>query len=603
MNLELMNSGKYNPASAFQPDQALYFLFHEFLSSRFKFLDFFAPWRLGVKNFLSAGTLKFSWRKARATGISFTLAAGFFMLAASAGPRRVAPCRHDPCRISLTLAATMTIQIYNTQTRRKEPFAPLNPPVVTIYNCGPTIYDHFHIGNARNFVFMDMARRWLERRGFQVRFVQNLTDIDDKIIKKANDEGITADDVTAKFIPLYFEDADKLRVRRATVHPRATEHIPDILALIQKLVDKGLAYPASGTVWYSVRKFAGYGKLSGRRLEDLLEGARVEATGEKAEPGDFALWKAAKPGEPAWDSPWGPGRPGWHIECSAMAMKCLGETIDIHAGGSDLIFPHHENEIAQSEGATGRPFCRFWMHNGFLNIDSQKMSKSLGNFLKIDQVLQRAPVEAVRHFLLSAHYRSPLDLTETALEESASATRRVNDAIETAQKVLALEGIGEGGTAKPAKSKRTKETEETEETRDLLKRFEEAMDDDFNTPKALAVLFESVSLIHEARQAKPMDPARLMALVAFARGLRDFFSLEPSTAAASAASGATDAGATESGDDSLAPKLIELLIETRQMARKAKAFAIADRVRDGLAERGIALEDHPQGTIWKRKEG
>ena len=309
----------------------------------------------------------------------------------------------------------MAIQIYNTLTRRKEPFEPLNPPEVKIYNCGPTVYDHFHIGNARNFVVMDMVRRWFVERGYRVKFVQNLTDIDDKIIQKANEEGISTQEVTGKYIPHYFEDAAKLRVRPANVHPKATEHVPDILALIERLIERGLAYEAGGSVYFSVGKFEGYGKLSGRRLEDMLSGARVEPGEEKHEPGDFVLWKRAKPGEPEWQSPWGPGRPGWHIECSCMAMKHLGETIDIHAGGTDLTFPHHENEIAQSEGATGKPFCRVWMHNGFLNIDSEKMSKSAGNFLKIDQVLSRAPAEAVRHFLLSAHYRSPLDLTDQAL--------------------------------------------------------------------------------------------------------------------------------------------------------------------------------------------
>jgi cysteinyl-tRNA synthetase len=472
----------------------------------------------------------------------------------------------------------MPIQIYNTLTRKKEPFEPIAPGQVTIYNCGPTVYDHFHIGNARNFVVMDMVRRYFEVRGYKVRYVQNLTDIDDKIINKAREGGITADAVTARFIPLYFEDAAKLRIRPATVHPRATEHIDDIIALIARLVDKDLAYASNGSVYFRVRGFEGYGKLSGRRLEDLLEGARVEANDEKQAPGDFVLWKAAKPGEPEWPSPWGPGRPGWHIECSCMAMKHLGETIDIHSGGSDLIFPHHENEIAQSEGATGKPFCRVWMHNGFLNIDSRKMSKSLGNFLKIDQILQRAPVEAVRHFLLSAHYRSPLDLTETALDESASAVGRINDTIATTEKLLAMEcAAGPAG--------------ETDAVRELRARFEEAMDDDFNTPRAMAVMFDAVTAIHEARKAKSQEMNDLRALLAFAIQLRDFFSLEPAPCESEGA-----------GASSLTGPLVELLIETRQMARQAKAFAIADRIRDRLSELGIALEDHPQGTIWKQTD-
>ena len=456
----------------------------------------------------------------------------------------------------------------------KEVFEPLKPGEVSIYNCGPTVYDHFHIGNARNFVVMDLVRRYFIYRGYRVRFVQNLTDIDDKIINKANQEGISTDDVTARYIPLYFEDAAKLRIRPADIHPRATEHIDDIIHLIRRLEERGLAYTSAGSVYFSVRAFDGYGKLSGRRLEDLLEGARVEASEDKREAGDFVLWKAAKPGEPFWNSPWGPGRPGWHIECSCMAMKHLGETIDIHAGGSDLIFPHHENEIAQSEGATGRPFCRFWMHNGFLNIDSEKMSKSLGNFLKIDQVLQRAPAEAVRHFLLSAHYRSPLDLTEDALQNSASAVRRINEAIETTIKL-----IGAPPSPPPA----------SERVDALRTQFEAAMDDDFNTPVALSVLFQAINAIHDLRRnaGDAATQSELAALLAFAIELRDFFSLEPA--------------ATSGAADELTPRLIELLIEARQLARKNRDFAVADRVRDGLGELGILLEDHPQGTIWKKK--
>jgi cysteinyl-tRNA synthetase len=500
------------------------------------------------------------------------------------------------------------IQIYNTLTRKKEPFEPLHPPTVTIYNCGPTVYDHFHIGNARNFVVMDLVRRWFEWRGYKVRFVQNLTDIDDKIISRADEEGITTDQVAAKYIPLYFADADKLRIRKADVHPRATEHVADIVALIARLIDKGLAYSAAGSVYYSVASFPGYGKLSGRRLEDMLDGARVEPGEEKRDPGDFALWKAAKPGEPTWESPWGPGRPGWHIECSCMAMKHLGETVDIHAGGTDLTFPHHENEIAQSEGATGKPFVRFWMHNGFLNIDKKKMSKSLGNFLKIDQVLERASAEAVRHFLLSAHYRSPLDLTDEALDNSASAVRRINEAIDTGRSLLKLAGMTGGAST------------ETDDVRQLCGLFESAMDDDFNTPKALAALFDLVSLIHEVRQGSPIDYERLNALVRMASVIRDLFGLESASAAEGmlapqlselmAETGRTATELQLSGDGRWQPDgqaetvdaMMDWMIEARRRARMAKAFAIADKIRDRLADLGILLEDHPQGTIWKRKE-
>ncbi|MCE5228766.1 cysteine--tRNA ligase [bacterium] len=476
----------------------------------------------------------------------------------------------------------MAIQIYNTMSRRKENFEPLNPPNVTIYNCGPTVYDRFHIGNARNFIFMDMVRRWLEYRGFTVRFVQNLTDIDDKIINRARAEELDFRAITGRYTAAYFEDAGRLGVRPADVHPKATEHIGDIVKLIQRLIDRGLAYEAGGSVYFSVKSFKPYGKLSGRKTEDLLEGARVEVSAEKRDAADFALWKAAKPGEPKWDSPWGPGRPGWHIECSAMAMVELGETIDIHAGGIDLSFPHHENEIAQSEGATGKPFARYWMHNGFLNIDSEKMSKSLGNFLRADQILERWPAAAVRHFLLSGHYRSPLDLSENAMEDSASAVKRIQDGIETAEKLLELVS---GKTTDG----------ETDETRELRERVETAMDDDFNTPRALAVLFDAVGLIHETRKQVEGDGeerlaaiGRLSALLAFVREFAEFFGLTASIGASTA--------------DKLVEPLMQLLIETRALARKRKAFDVADMIRDRLADIGISLEDHPQGTIWKRKE-
>ncbi len=475
----------------------------------------------------------------------------------------------------------MPIQIYNTMSRRKETFEPLNPPAVTIYNCGPTVYDRFHIGNARNFVFMDVVRRWLEYRGYKVRFVQNLTDIDDKIINRARAEELDFRAITGRYTAAYFEDAGRLGVRKADVHPRATEHIGDIVSLIRRLVDRGLAYEAGGSVYYSVKSFGEYGKLSGRKTEDLLEGARVEVAAEKRDSADFALWKAAKPGEPTWDSPWGPGRPGWHIECSAMAMAELGETIDIHAGGMDLTFPHHENEIAQSEGATGKPFARYWMHNGFLNIDSEKMSKSLGNMLQADQILERWPPSAVRHFLLSGHYRSPLDLTETALEDSASAVKRIQDAIDTAEKLLLLEN------AEPIAI--------TDETMDLRGRVEAAMDDDFNTPRALAVLFDAVGLIHETRkqvegagEERRQAVERLAALLSFAREFTQFFGLMAATGGAA--------------PDGLVAPLVQLLIDARAQARQKKAFDLADLIRDRLGDIGILLEDHPQGTIWKRKE-
>jgi len=481
----------------------------------------------------------------------------------------------------------MAIQIFNTMTRKKEPFVPLHPPHVTIYNCGPTVYDHFHIGNARNFVVMDVVRRYFEYCGYQVKFVQNLTDIDDKIIRRAAEEHTTFQAITDRYIPCYFEDARKLRIRPADLHPRATEHIGEIVVFIQDLIAKGFAYEINGSVYFSVSRDKEYGKLSGRRVEDLLEGARVEVSEEKQEAADFALWKSAKPREPAWESPWGRGRPGWHIECSVMAMRHLGDTIDIHAGGTDLTFPHHENEIAQSECRTGKPFARYWMHNGFLNIDGEKMSKSLGNFKRVDQVLEHFSPAAIRYFLLSAHYRHPLDLAEEALEEAVAAVRRINDTLETGAKILAIEPLA----PTPAGAS------ESEEVVALRGRFQTMMDDDFNTPRALAVLFDVVGLIHETRAAAQSETDdekrarlhRLAALVGFGRALRDFFSLEVEAAEAAPRGALTE-------------PLMDLLIETRGLARQAKQFAIADRIRDRLGELGLVLEDHPQGTIWKRKE-
>ena len=469
------------------------------------------------------------------------------------------------------------IQIHNTMTRKKEVFEPIDSEQVRIYCCGPTVYDRFHIGNARPFIFMDVVRRYFEYCGYKVRFVQNITDIDDKIIKRAHDENLDWTEIARRYTAHYLEDSKKLRVRPADVNPKATEHIDDMIEFIGRLVDKGLAYAAEGSVYFSVGDWKPYGKLSGRNTEDMLEGARVEVNAAKRDPRDFVLWKASKPGEPVWSSPWGEGRPGWHIECSVMAIKHLGETIDIHAGGSDLIFPHHENEVAQSEGATGKPFARYWMHNGFLNIDSEKMSKSLGNLIRIDQMLERASAAVVRHFLLGAHYRHPLDLTEEAIEESNAAIRRINDSLHTGEALLALEGDSDRASA-------------TAEVQALRKQFEAAMDDDFNTPRAMAVLFEVVGLIHETRKSQPPDLDRLASLVAFGRELCEFFGFEDEKA---------ESGGKAS--DALIDDLMALLIDTRQAARKQKAFELADMIRDRLGEIGIAIEDHPQGTIWKRE--
>ncbi len=501
----------------------------------------------------------------------------------------------------------MPLTIYNSLSRKKEAFEPIDPAKkrVTIYNCGPTVYDHFHVGNARNFVVMDVIRRYLER-SYEVKFVQNLTDIDDKIINRAKEEGVAFNEIRQKYIASYFENAAKLRIRKADAHPCATEFIPQMIGLMKRLEAAGLAYVSDGSLYYRVRKFSEYGRLSGRSVDDLREGARVEVNEKKEDPLDFVLWKAAKPGEPKWPSPWGEGRPGWHIECSTMAMTLLGESIDIHSGGHDLMFPHHENEIAQSEGATGKPFVRFWLHNGFLNIESQKMSKSLGNILKIDQILARYSVPAVRFFLLSAHYRHPLDYSSGALEEATSAVRRINECFDTTAKILADQGYEIGDT-------------DGKEFDQFQERFAQTMDDDFNTPQALASLHDLVTEIFKRLKERAPDYKGIAALLQGGLGLQKFFGLEPER----------DGGDEERlvneirgiytdvtvealnkhldmpkvlDDPQSKDQLIRSLIECRKLARKQKFFDLADLIRKRLAEVGISLEDHPQGTIWKKIE-
>ncbi|HOB20889.1 MAG TPA: cysteine--tRNA ligase, partial [Candidatus Atribacteria bacterium] len=328
------------------------------------------------------------------------------------------------------------MKLYNTLTRKKEDFVPLVPGEVRMYSCGPTVYNYFHIGNARPFIIFDVFRRYMEYKGYKVTFVQNFTDIDDKMINRANEEGITVKELADRFIDEYFKDADALGIRRATVHPRATEHIEDIIRFIERLIEKGLAYVAGGDVYYNTAAFESYGKLSGQSLEDLELGARVEINEDKRNPMDFALWKSQKPGEPAWESPWGMGRPGWHIECSVMATKYLGETIDIHSGGQDLIFPHHENEIAQSEGASGKPFARYWLHNGYINVDNRKMSKSLGNFFTVRDISKQFDLEVVRLFMLSSHYRNPINFSDELLRQAQSALERLYNAKDNLEYLL-----------------------------------------------------------------------------------------------------------------------------------------------------------------------
>ena len=469
------------------------------------------------------------------------------------------------------------IRIYNTLTRSKDPFTPLAGDTVRMYVCGVTVYDRAHVGHARSAVVFDVIRRHLAYRGYQVRFVKNFTDVDDKIIRRANDEGVPASAISARYIEEYRKDMATLGVRPADEEPRATEHVPRMIGLIQRLVAKGIAYEAGGDVFFEVRKFPRYGTLSGKRLPELLAGVRVEVDERKHDPLDFVLWKASKPGEPSWPSPWGPGRPGWHIECSAMAMHYLGESFDIHGGGEDLIFPHHENEIAQSEGATGRPFARFWVHNGLANLGSQKMSKSLGNTLTIHDLAQRHAPDALRLYLLGAHYRHPLDFAEGRIDDAERALERFAVLFETADRLA-----GRGASAPGADGGLLAALAE------LRARVETALDDDFNTPRALAALFEMASTLHAYREAadrgeRPAGP--------FLIGVSELVAL-----------GGVLGLFAKPRDAAPPPEVlarIEALVRARDQARAGRDFAAADRLRAELEALGATTEDTPQGTRWK----
>ena len=461
------------------------------------------------------------------------------------------------------------MQIYNTMTRKKEELVTLVPGEVSMYVCGPTVYNFFHIGNARPFVVFDTLRRYLEYRGYKVKFIQNFTDIDDKLIRKANEEGITVPEVAERYIKEYYTDADALSVERATCNPRATEHIPQIIALVETLIEKGHAYPAeNGDVYFSVRSFPGYGKLSGQSIEDLESGARIDPTDVKRDPLDFALWKGAKPGEPAWDCPWGKGRPGWHIECSAMSMELLGPTFDIHAGGQDLVFPHHENEIAQSEAATGKPFARYWMHNGYINVNNQKMSKSLGNFLLVREIGKEFDLEAVRLFLLGAHYRNPVNFSRDLVEQSNAGLIRIR----TARERLAEAKEGPATDADAAFIASLDE---------YKGKFCEAMDDDLNTADAIGVLFDYAravnTFVSEPRSKEALDKAAVL-FDDITRVL----------------------GILQHKKEEEFPAEALALLEERAIVRKAKDWARADAIRDELKAMGFAVEDSKDGAKLKR---
>lgn len=481
----------------------------------------------------------------------------------------------------------MSLRVYNTLSGKKEEFQPLVPGQVGMYVCGVTVYDYCHIGHARANIVFDIIYRYLQFAGYQTTYVRNYTDVDDKIINRANERGIPSQELAEEFIRAFDEDMDALGLAKPTHEPRATEYIDQIIEICRILIDKGMAYAAGGDVYYRVDKFAGYLKLSKRNLEEMQAGARIAPGEQKENPLDFALWKAAKPAEPSWKSPWGPGRPGWHIECSAMSSSLLGDSFDIHGGGRDLIFPHHENEIAQSEGASGKPFAKYWIHNGFVNVNQEKMSKSLGNFFTIRDILRQYDPEVVRFFILSAHYRSPIDFSDQNLVEAQAGLSRFYEAQLTADQ--AVDGAAESAAA-------------SSEGAELEARFREAMDDDFNTALAIAHLFEGVRTINRLVATRKFR--KKAELVAQVRELRTtvlklgtvlgIFNSEP---------GAWLERVRLAGLARLDISLeeIEAGIEERRQARSDKNFARSDEIRADLAERGIELLDSPQGTTWRLK--
>lgn len=464
----------------------------------------------------------------------------------------------------------MPIKFYNTLTKRIEEFIPLEPGKVKIYMCGPTVYDYFHIGNARSFVMIDIIRRYFIYKGYEVKFVMNLTDIDDKIINKALSEGTTAQYIAEKYSKAFFEDISKLKIKPADVYPKATETINDIINLIQNLIEKGFAYTIDGDVYYDVTKFSEYGKLSGKNLEDLISGARVDVNEQKKHAADFALWKAAKPGEPFWESPWGNGRPGWHIECSVMSMNNLGETFDIHAGGNDLIFPHHENEIAQSEAATGKTFARYWLHFGFLNIDNQKMSKSLGNFFTARQILEKYSPEALRLLYSQTIYSAPLNFSTDILNNAENAVKRLKNSLHLVQ------------------SAPLTQSQEDFNVQRFYQAFEEAMDDNFNTPQAVAVIFDFVkevnSFVAKYNALSSSNKEKILLLfLNLGQGVLGIIDLEKENKI----------------DDKLIDDLLKILIELRAQLRSEKRFDLSDKIRDELKKLGIELEDKKGITTYK----
>ena len=462
------------------------------------------------------------------------------------------------------------MKILNTLTRRKEEFVPINEGKVGIYVCGPTVYDYIHIGNARPMIVFDTLRRYLEYKGYDVNYVSNFTDVDDKIIKRANEEGVDASVISERYIAEVKKDMAALNVREATTHPKATEEIPDMIEMVKTLIEKGYAYEVNGTVYFRTRKFKDYGKLSKKNIDDLRSGNRdllVSGVDEKEDPLDFVLWKPKKEGEPSWTSPWGDGRPGWHLECSVMSKKYIGDVIDIHAGGEDLIFPHHENEIAQSEAANGTEFARYWMHNGFLKINNEKMSKSLGNFFTVREIAEKYPLQVIRFFMLSAHYRSPLKFSADLVEASKNGLERILTAVDRLKSISGTEGEVDKAVA--------------DEMDAFVKKYEAAMDDDLNTADAISVIFELVKYAN-VNVTEESTKATVELVLNTVTKLCNILGI-----------------ITEKKKEILDSD-IEALIEERQAARKAKNFARADEIRDQLSDMGIILEDTREGVKWKR---
>lgn len=466
------------------------------------------------------------------------------------------------------------MKIYNTMTRKKEEFIPLEEGKVKMYVCGPTVYNFIHLGNARPFTVFDTLRRYFEYRGYEVTYIQNFTDVDDKIIKRSHEEGISPEEVAEKYIKEYFIDCDGLGIKRATVHPQVTDNIENIIVFVQDLIDKGYAYEAGGDVLFRTRKFEEYGKLSHQNIEELELGARIDVDDKKEDPLDFVLWKAKKEGEPGWQSPWGEGRPGWHIECSVMSNRYLGNTIDIHAGGQDLQFPHHENEIAQSECRNGHTFARYWMHNGYINVDGEKMSKSLGNFFTVRDISEKYDLGLVRFFLLATQYRNPVNFSDTVLEQAKAGLERLTNARDNAEFILG--NLDDSGL-------RDEEKDLAAGLDKYRDRFIEAMDDDLNTADAISVIFELAKFMNTNISDQSSKEFVQLNLDIF-NELTGVMNI---------------ANKSVEEDDSLSQK-VEDLIAKRAQAKKEKNFALADQIRDELAAMGIAIEDTRQGVKWKR---